>query len=290
MVRSPRQDRDSSGCSEKPLTKAGAGLGCSGFTLTRSSRISGLIHGVLGLVAWSSSWAQEIPRDSYLHYLPLSYPKLMPQTAASAELHLYGDPTAPSYCDLDPVDGVDDDRQHVLQALAVRFAPYLVQNTASVPVDFRQFVANRDAFALHVDTWDVGDKTPSLVDRDAVNLSLLGQAECDRNAVAGPAREDCKMLALLSLFSPGGEVARDHGSRVRMRPELFRVLYFDFPGEGPSTWKRVYEEEYLRTDPVRRNAFPTCLRPPLHSHRLGFTRPRPGLRTGLAVLVFLSQQ
>ncbi len=131
-----------------------------------------------------------------------------------------------------------------------------MQNTASIPVDFRHFIANRDTFFLHADTWDIGGEAPLLVKRDPVNLSLLGQEECDETASAGPASEDCKLLELISVFSPGGENALGQGGRVRTRPELFRVLFIDFPGEGPATWKRVYEDEYQRTDVSRRNAFP----------------------------------
>jgi len=236
--------------------EAGAGLGCRRLALNRVSCIVGAIHSLLALVSWSSVVAQEIPRDRYLRYLPLSYPKLVPQTAASAELHLFGDPAAPSYRDQDPVDGVDDERQLVLRALAVRFAPYLVQNTASIPVNFRHFIANRDSFFLHADTWDIGGEGPSLVKQNTVNLSLLGQEHSGGTASAGPAREDVKLLELLSAFTPGSENALGQGSRVRTRPESFHVLFFDFPGEEPETWKQVYEDEYRRTEPARRNAFP----------------------------------
>ena len=151
---------------------------------------------------------------------------------------------------------MDDDRHRVLLGLAVRFAPYLVQNTSSIPVDHRRFIANRDSFALHIDTWEVGGNAPSLVNRDVVNLSLLGREECGSTTATAAAREDCKMLDLLAMFAPDSELGQGRGSRVLARPALFRVLFFDFPGEGPKTWKRVYEEEYLRTEPADRNAYP----------------------------------
>ena len=79
---------------------------------------------------------QEIPRDEYLRMLPLSLPRLGLQTDATVTQNLYGDPTAPGYRDVDPVDGIDDQRNRTLMDLAVRFAPYLVQNTTNVPLNF----------------------------------------------------------------------------------------------------------------------------------------------------------
>lgn len=271
-------------------------MGRRRFTTTCSHRVRTWAAALLVLLGSSSAGSQEIPRDRYLHYLPLSHARLVPQNSASAALHLYGDPAVASYRDANPVDGIDDARQRVLLALAVRFAPYLVQNTSSIPVDFRRFIANRDTFALHVDTWEIGGTKPTLVDRDAVNLSALGSAACDETAAAGSAREDCKMQELLAHFVPGwtpgqassaasgrassaapgpassgasgrapagetglasdGAPSLAPASRVWARPETFRVLFFDFPGNGPETWKHVYEDEYQRTDPTHRNSFP----------------------------------
>ena len=57
---------------------------------------------VTGLALGDRVWAQAIPRDRYLYFLPLSHAKLVPQTEASSALHLFGDATAPSYRDQDP--------------------------------------------------------------------------------------------------------------------------------------------------------------------------------------------
>ena len=43
---------------------------------------------------------------------------------------------------------------------------------------------------------------------------------------------------------------------MHTRPEWFEVLFLDFPGDGPETWKQVYEDEYRRTEPARQNGFP----------------------------------
>ena len=123
--------------------------------------------------------SQEIPRDEYLTMLPLSVPRLGPQTEASVELQLFGDPAAPGYRDVDPVDGIDDRRGELFQALAVRFAPYLVQNTIDVPMNFEGFRANRDVFPRTVDRWRTSDEEAELVDSAAVNFSALATATCD---------------------------------------------------------------------------------------------------------------
>lgn len=80
-----------------------------------------LISGIL--------FAQVIPRDEYISYLPLHHAKLVEQATASAELNLFGDKSDPNYRDVNPVDGIDDRRFEILEKIAVRFAPYLVQNT-----------------------------------------------------------------------------------------------------------------------------------------------------------------
>lgn len=77
--------------------------------------------------------AQEIPRDEYLRFVPLQYPRAASQTEANRRFDLFGDRDHPDYVDRDPVDGIDDRRGERLEALALRFAPYMVRNTTSVP-------------------------------------------------------------------------------------------------------------------------------------------------------------
>ena len=132
--------------------------------------------------------AQEIPRDEYLRMLPLSLPKLGLQTEASAALNLFGDPAAPGYRDTAPVDGIDDRRGEILMDLAVRFAPYLVQNTTNVPLNFDVFIQNRDDFALTVDVWDTSGEEPEFVLERGVNFSVLGREACPEDiTLAAPA-------------------------------------------------------------------------------------------------------
>ena len=85
-------------------------------------------------------YPQAIPRDEYLNYLQLEYPRIVEQTGASAELYLYGNKSDTDYIDVNPVDGIDDERFKVLKRMALEFAPYLVQNTTTVPIDIKAFI------------------------------------------------------------------------------------------------------------------------------------------------------
>jgi len=212
--------------------------------------------------------SQEIPRGEYLLHLPLSNPTLVPGTDASRALHLFGDPAAPGYRDESPRDGIDDRRNGILTALAVRFAPYLVQNTSDFPVDFSVFIENRDSFPLFVDTWDTSEEIPVLLQTRGVNFSSLGRTACsggdrvtaldDRpEPTRDAALEDCKIQALMDRYTPGSNRTRAlDASLVRGRPSLFEVLFFDFPGDGARSWKQSYRPEYERTPEARRPSFP----------------------------------
>ena len=104
----------------------------------KTKRILAIV--VLGIT--SSLSAKEIPRNGYIKYLPITYPKIMSQTEATKFFTLYGDKNDPAYQDVDPMDGIDDRRFRVLEKLAVRFAPYLVQNTSDAPMNFKYFAKN----------------------------------------------------------------------------------------------------------------------------------------------------
>lgn len=208
--------------------------------------------------------AQEISRDAYLKFVPLSHPRLVRQTAASEALHLFGDRQDPAYRDVDPVDGIDDRRHDLLMKLAVRFAPFLVQNTTNIPTNFDAYAENADAFPLFVDTWDVSEEHPALVRMEGINFSVLGEARCDAAGKPGDSTlqvsmdgeaEDCKLIALLEEFSPWPAPKVLDQPFVRERRELFHVLFFNFPGEGPGSWERAYRPEYERTPASRRASF-----------------------------------
>ena len=61
--------------------------------------------------------AAQIPRDQYLKYLSLTYPRLVRETVATRQWRLYGDPADPAFRDVEPRDGVDDARARWLEGL-----------------------------------------------------------------------------------------------------------------------------------------------------------------------------
>ncbi|HET6348239.1 MAG TPA: hypothetical protein VFH88_04070 [Candidatus Krumholzibacteria bacterium] len=227
-----------------------------------------LMIAVLFLSAAGVAAGQEIPRDQYLRHMPLSRPRLGQETEASRALHLFGDQSDPGYRDVDPVDGIDDTRYRVLQDLAVRFAPYLVQNTTNIPTNFDTYVANRDTFALWIDEWDMSGEEPTLRQTKAVNFSALNGDSCAGAGATtafdehpGPttsaAIEDCKLSALLDEFSPAGSRTPSlEETLVRQRAPRTTILFFDFPGSGPSDWELGYEPEYEKTPADKRRFFP----------------------------------
>jgi hypothetical protein len=220
------------------------------------------------LIPTGDANGQEIPRREYLKYVPLNCPRLLQQTVATDALHLYGDRESPSYRDVNPVDGIDDDRYDILQSLAVRFAPYLVQNTANIPTAFETYIHNTTPFPLHIDTWDVSGEESELTRTEGIDLSILGHAACQTLIPTGTgtalqplsmkgAIEDERLVELLGQFAPRAPQLKGMDEPfVRQGPDLFSVLFFDFPGEGPGSWEQGYEPEYEKTPEEKRNAFP----------------------------------
>jgi hypothetical protein len=220
------------------------------------------------LILVGDAHAREIPRSEYLGYVPLSYPQLEQQGAATGALHLYGDREDPSYRDVAPVDGIDDSRHDVLLSLAVRFAPYLVQNTTNIPTNFNRYIDNSASFRLHVDTWDISGEKSALIRTESVNFSALGHSACDPSLPGGNGyarsisdmdgvTEDRKLVELLRQFSPWSPEQEGLDQPfVRQRPEHFTVLFFDFPGEGPGSWEAAYKPEYDQTPEKKRANFP----------------------------------
>jgi len=169
----------------------------------------------------ASAVGQQIPRAEYLRYVPLEVPRIIRQTEASQRLSLYGDPESPEYVDVDPLDGMDDRRHAVLEELAVRFAPFLVQNTEMIPMDHEMV---RDGpNALNVDSWNTAAGL-DLVRQEAVDWMEVASDPC---AAANPTADDCRLLELLEKYHPddpghaAGVVGERHaassGGRVARR-------------------------------------------------------------------------
>lgn len=220
-----------------------------------------------GLVP-SSGAAQEAPRDEYWRQIPVGLPTLKPAAPATGTFNLFGDTDAPGYRDVNPRDGIDDARHGVLMELAVRFAPFLVQNTSDIPVNFRVYAENRERFPLEVDRWEVTGAEPRLVSTREVNFSALGGRPCpageEEGAFSGaamattdPVLEDCKLLALMDEFTPGtSEVHAAAGDLIQEYPGFQEVLFFNFPGDGSQSWREAYAPEYEDSPDSLKAAFP----------------------------------
>ncbi len=184
--------------------------------------------------------AQDIPRNEYLTYVPLEYPLMVRQTNASAKFNLYGNTADPSYRDTAPVDGIDDRRHKVLLDLSVRFAPYMVLNTTSIPMNFRRFMNRSRSFPLFVDTWEISGYEPQLIVSDEIDWVTLANEPCvalGSQPLRGNA--DCRLLALLDRFDP---LAAAPARSTWPDSSRFTVMFFDFPGHDPRTWRKEYED------------------------------------------------
>jgi hypothetical protein len=189
------------------------------------------------------TFAQSHSADrSYIDSIPLEYPRLVHAVDATERLHLYGDPESLGYRDLDPVDGIDDDRQRSLQRLAVRFAPILVQNTVITPIDFRLWTEGQRSFPMYVDTWEVSQHEADLVTSDAIDVTLLGSEHACEDVPAAP---DCRLLDVLTELNPLGPADdRSRTLTATQNADYFKVLFFDFPGSSEDTWKETYEDDF----------------------------------------------
>jgi hypothetical protein len=185
--------------------------------------------------------------DNYIRFLPLTYPRLVRQTDASQRFALFGDSMAAGYRDADPVDGIDDRRHGMLHALARRFAPHMVQNTFSVPMNFKEFTNGRAAFPMYVDTWEMAGGG-ELVRRETVDFTTLGRTACpEMDATNGESRrpdtDDCRVLALLDEFDPD-RPTNEWNLGVDPDRNLFKVMYFDMPGWDETSWREEYVNQF----------------------------------------------
>jgi len=199
----------------------------------RSLLVVGLTLTLMPSLAPPSAGAQEIPRDRYLRFLPLSQPRLTRRTEASRQLHLFGDRSDSAYRDRDPVNGVDDRRDRRLERIAVRFAPFMIRNTTERPLAFEKFMQQGGAFPLHVDTWDLTRDGGTLAGTETVDVSP-GMDAGDRR----------RLRELLHYFDPRREEGGAYGAPATVDPveRTFRVLFLDFPGSSPADWRRLYRD------------------------------------------------
>ncbi|NOX66706.1 MAG: hypothetical protein GXO85_13185 [Chlorobi bacterium] len=157
------------------------------------------------LVCQSFVLVQAIPRDEYLDYIPLEYPRVVEQTSASKKLNLYGDNSSRAYKDVSPLDSIDDKRNTIFSKMGVRFASFLVQNTTAVPLDFDVFLKGSSSFLLYIDTWNISPSKSELVNAELIDFPALRNSECkvkavniqDQFTLQQNLNDDCKLLVLI---------------------------------------------------------------------------------------------
>lgn len=203
--------------------------------------VAGIAAAFMSLLIPRAAPAQEIPRDEYLSYVPLEVPVVFRQTPASARLHLFGDPNAPGYQDVN-LDGIDDRREEVLRSLAVRFAPLLVMNSTAVPMDLRKVTAVEGAFPLNIDTWILDRPGGQLMEKRSFDVFEAISDPCtDSELAARSAKADCRLRWLLDeydLDSPSS--APERTEALEPGGKTFRVLWADYPGRSESDWNEIY--------------------------------------------------
>lgn len=173
---------------------------------------------------------QRPTRDNYLDFLP-PLPRIVAQTAASARLSLYGDRQDAAYRDVAPVDGIDDLRARRLAALAAHFSPILRRNNFSVPRAFESVLGHPPL--LLVDTWSGARRVRSRT----IDLSPRAAEAWDVDGIALGAVDDESLSALVRAHHPMEREARfADPQRVSID-----VLFLDFPGHDPASWRDAYE-------------------------------------------------
>jgi len=190
-------------------------------------------------------------KQEYFGFVPLSYPRIVRQTEADSFLQLYGDRQAKGYRDEVPKDGIDDERGRLLQALGVRFAPYLIRNTSNVPMDLQKTQQISGYGTLTIDRWDI-HAGAKLTGTETVDFMKLASEPCPAGAISrdsllkvirgGTGIEDCRVLQLLQEFNPNRPLnERFNTAAVPAEEDPFSVLYWNWPGTGPDSWKKAFE-------------------------------------------------
>jgi len=181
------------------------------------------------LVATTRASSQAIPKPDYVTFLPREAVLPVQGTAGNSRFHLFGDDAAPGYRDDAPRDGIDDARGRWFQALAIRFAPWMVRNSVDFPMDFRRFVEGGEASTLFIDALDLSQAHPRLLSTETIDFSALAGSDT---------APDHRLAQLVEQFAPDPPPPR---AAPRPELDLRTVLYFDFPGEDPASWNREFE-------------------------------------------------
>jgi hypothetical protein len=225
--------------------------------MTRHLRLFGLSLAFL-LMSSPALEAQEMTKQEYYRFIPLSYTRPIRQAAATDALHLFGDKADPAYRDVAPKDGIDDTRGEHLHALALRFAPYLVLNTTNLPMDWKKFWNQGGNWPLYVDTWNTAREGGELLREEQVDFLALDGQPCRTPSRGSPRQDsdDCRLLSLIEEFDPE-DPQSDYFRHAAVDPLLneFKVIYWNFPGFDEKSWKREYEDPVTKMLPRQYEGF-----------------------------------
>ena len=156
------------------------------------------------------------------------------------------------------------------------------------------------ATLLTVDRWDTYAGA-QLLGTETVDFASLGDRPCPAGTVSRDSLlallrletpiEDCRVLQLLREFDPNKPLAESFNTAaVDADYDPFSVLYWNWPGFGPATWKAAFEDP--ATGRLQRKYEP-AISVYVHPFIAPVTRPRqPGaaLRVHPAILVLLPVQ
>ncbi|MEZ4412042.1 MAG: hypothetical protein R2910_03545 [Gemmatimonadales bacterium] len=215
-------------------------------------RLGALLGALLVTAAPLRAQTAEMTKQEYFQYVPLTYPRIVRQTIADSIFQLYGPAAGNGFMDVAPRDGVDDTRGELLHALGVRFAPFMIRNTGNVPLDMQKAQEISGSTILTVDRWDI-HAAARLVGTETVNFASLGDDPCPAGTVSRDSLlallrvqtpiEDCRVLQLLREFNPNSPLAeRFNTAAVPADADFFSVLYWNWPGYSPATWKAAFED------------------------------------------------
>lgn len=193
---------------------------------------------------------QMTPQE-YFRYVPLNYPRIVRETAADTLFDLYGARGPEAAVDSAPRDGIGHARGLLLSALGVRFAPFLIRNTGNVPLDLQATQVISGSTILSVNRWDI-HASPSLEGTTTVNFAGLASDPCPAGSVSRDSLlallraetpiEDCRVLQLLREFDPNRPLnPRFNTAAVEPNEDPFTVMYWNWPGTGPKSWKAAFE-------------------------------------------------
>jgi hypothetical protein len=122
----------------------------------------------------------------------------------------------------------------------------MVLNTTNLPMSFREFFVHNPSFNLYVDTWSLVGHPQQLLRTDEVDLRGITENPCPGLSQGSRDRAgDCLLLDLLQRYGPQNPDFQTLAPRtVSPYARTFEVMYFDFPGEGPASWKREFENSF----------------------------------------------